>query len=77
MAKVTTCDGTGIEIPEDTPFTGEFEHQYCPAARHFAEKYLEDLDNLHTKHAEAFQLELDDLRKLYREHLRQLPDDPA
>lgn len=77
MARVTTCDGTGIEIPEDTPVTGDFDHQYCDAARPIAEKYLEDLDNLHTRHAQSFQAELDDLRRLYREQLRQLPDDPA
>lgn len=76
MATTTTCDGTGIPIPNDTPVTGHFGHQYCDEARAIAEKYLADLDELHTRKAQEFQAELADLRARYREQLKQLPDEP-
>lgn len=76
MARITTCDGTGVEIPDDTPTTGHFGHQYCESARIVAEQYLADLDALHTKAAERFQAELTDLKSLYREKLKELPDEP-
>lgn len=76
MAKITTCDGTGVPIPEDTPATGIFGHQYSDDARPIAEKYLLDLDELHSRTAQRFQTELAELRALYREKLQQLPDEP-
>lgn len=75
MAKVTTCDGTGVEIPDSTPVTGQFGHQYSDDARPIAEKYLADLDELHTETARVFQEKLGALRERYRERLRELPDD--
>lgn len=73
MATNTICDGTGVEIPEDTPPTGLFGRQYSEGARPLAEKYLEELNALHTAAAESFQAQLDALRARYR-HLRTLPD---
>jgi hypothetical protein len=75
MATITTCDGTGVEIPADTPTTGLFGHQYSEEARPIAEKYLAELDDLHTSAAIAFKNGLDSLRARYREQLRELPDD--
>ena len=77
MARSTTCDATGVTIPEDTPTTGIFGHQYCDSARPLAEKYLEDLHDLHTRHAVAMQAELDEMRALYREKIATLPDDAS
>jgi hypothetical protein len=77
MATVTTCDGTGVQIPVDTPTTGIFGHQYSDDARPIAEKYLAELDLLHTEAARAFQAKLDALRTVYRHQLRELPDDFA
>jgi hypothetical protein len=75
MATVTTCDGTGVEIPAETPTTGQWGHQYSDAARPIAEAYLDDLSALHTKYAQLMQTELGELRARYREKLQQLPDD--
>lgn len=75
MAKKTTCDGTGVEIPDETPTTGFFGHQYCDEARSIAQKYLEEIDALHLECAIAFQLSLGRIRDSYREKLQQLPDD--
>lgn len=75
MARVTTCDGTGVEIPNDTPTTGLFGHQYCPEARAIAEKYLEELNALQQQQAAAFESALHTLRSSYRDKLYQLPDD--
>lgn len=77
MAKKTTCDGTGIEIPEETPTTGHFGHQYSEEARPIAEEYLKEVDDLHTKAARFFEEGLAVLRGAYRERLAQLPDDPS
>lgn len=76
MGKRTTCDGTGVEIPHDTPPTGMFGHQYCDVARKVAEEYLAKVNALHTATAAAFQEGLEKLRKEYRVELEQLPDDP-
>lgn len=76
MAKTTSCDGTGVAIPDDTPATGHFGKQYSDAARPIAEKYLAGVDELHTETATVFQAKLDDLRARYREQLRELPDAP-
>lgn len=76
MATVTTCDGTGVEIPPDTPTTGIFGHQYCDAARPIAETYLEEVETLHKRLAIQFQAELEELRARYRGQLKQLPDEP-
>lgn len=76
MATITTCDGNGTEIPADTPTTGPFGHQYSDAMRPIAEKYLVDLNDLHTQLAAAFKAGLEDLRNQYREKLRELPDAP-
>jgi hypothetical protein len=75
MATRTTCDGTGVVISDDTPVTGIMGHQYCDDARPVAEMYLADVSELHTKHAQAFTLELQELRARYREKLSQLPDE--
>lgn len=75
MAKITTCDGTDVEIPADTPITGLFGRQYSDAARPIAEKYLEEFDELHTKIAREMQAGIEALRARYRGELRQLPDD--
>lgn len=76
MATKTTCDGTGVEIPSDTPVTGMFGHQYCEASRVVAESYLSDLNTLHTEMAQQFQTRLDELRSIYHEKLKELPDEP-
>ncbi len=75
MGTQTLCDGIGIAIPEDTPVTGLFSHQYSDAARPDAQAYLDELDALHTKHAAAFAIELAELRAKYRERLMILPDE--
>lgn len=76
MGRVTTCDGTGVPIADDTPKTGAYGHQYCEEARPIAEKYLADLDAIHTECAVAFQSKLDALRAEARKSLLQLPDEP-
>jgi hypothetical protein len=76
MGTRTTCDGTGVEIPADTPTTGHFGHQYCDDARGVATEYLAAVNQLHTDIAAMFQERLDLLRAQYRERLTQLPDDP-
>lgn len=76
MGTRTTCDGTGVEIPEETPTTGHFGHQYSDEARLVAEEYLKRVDELHTEAAKAFQAALDALRAEYREKLHELPDAP-
>ena len=75
MARVTTCDGTGAEIPEETPTTGLFGHQYSDEARPIAEEYLAALDALHSESATTFTAKLGELRAKYRSQLRELPDD--
>lgn len=77
MGTKTTCDGTGVDIPGDTPTTGMNGRQYCHEARKIAEDYLRDLDTTHTAMAMAFQKALTELRAKYREQLTQLPDDPT
>lgn len=74
--RATTCDGTGVLIPEDTPTTGAFGAQYCDDARVIAEKYLSDVHALHTECAEMFQAKLDALRQEARKELQILPDEP-
>lgn len=76
MATITTCDGTGVEIPADTPPTGYLGHQYSEAARPIAEQYLAAVDTLHTETARDFEEKLAHLRTMYREKLRELPDQP-
>ena len=76
MATINTCDGNGSPIPADTPCTGSFGKQYCDELRPVAEKYLADLNALHTRNAERFTLELSELRALYHEKLAELPDAP-
>jgi hypothetical protein len=76
VAKITTCDGTGVAIPDDTPTTGAFQHQYCIEARPIAEKYLADVDELHTRCADMFKIGLELLREEARKSLNQLPDLP-
>lgn len=76
MGTKTTCDGTGVEIPDDTPTTGLFGHQYSDEARMYAEEYLENMSQLHTRYATNFQAELNELKALYREKLKELPDEP-
>lgn len=76
MAKINACDGNGTPIPDDAPTTGPFGRQYCDELRPVAEKYLEDLNALHTRVAEAFKLELADLRASYADKLQSLPDTP-
>ena len=74
MAKITTCDGTGVEIPADTPPTGHFGHQYSDEARPIAQAYLDAVDAVHTEVAELFAERLASLRASYGERLRELPD---
>lgn len=74
MAKINTCDGTGVEIPENTPETGHFHHQYSDAARPIAEAYLRELDEIHTETAQAMKIKVEVLRSRYRALLRELPD---
>lgn len=76
MGTQTTCDGNGTPIPADTPTTGAFGRQYCDELRPVAEAYLADVDALHTKTAEAFIAQLKDIRSLYADKLRELPDAP-
>lgn len=76
MALTNTCDGTGVEIAPDTPTTGVFGKQYCEAARPIAEQYLAAVDALHTETARDFEEKLAHLRTMYREQLRELPDQP-
>lgn len=75
--KQAICDGTGDPIPDDTPTTGPWGRQYSDAARVIAEQYLQKVNDLHTRYSTLFQQELEDLRAATREHLKQLPDDPA
>ena len=75
MGKRITCDGTGVEIPEESPTTGMFGHQYSDKARPVAEQYLDAVNDLHTKAAQRFDEELSGLRAYYREQLDELPDD--
>lgn len=75
MAKTTTCDGTGVEIPDDTPVTGHYGHQYADGARAIAEAYLAKVDEAHTEAAVLFAGRLERLRMEYRALLRELPDD--
>lgn len=75
MAKATTCDGTGTPIPDDTPATGLFGHQYSDEARPIAEEYLREVNDLHTTTAAAFQRTLEAIRDRYRAQLRSLPDE--
>lgn len=74
MARATTCDGTGATIPDDTPATGYWGHQYSDAARPVAEEYLRELNALHTRAARDFMDQLDALRARYHEKLTTLPD---
>lgn len=76
MAKITTCDGNGTEIAEDTPTTGMFGHQYCDEMRPVAEAYMAALSDLHARHAEKFTAELTEIRAHYKAKLRELPDQP-
>ncbi len=76
MATITTCDGTGVEIPNGTLATGYFGHKYSDEARPIAEEYLAELNALHARSASAFTAELATLRARYSEKLRQLPDLP-
>lgn len=76
MAKKNFCDGTGLEIPEDTPTTGHFGRQYCNPARIEAEKYLAELDALHTEAAQFYESKREELRARYRAELQHLPDEP-
>lgn len=55
------CDGTGIEIPEDSPKLGPYGRQYAECIRPLVEQYL---------------AELAEIRERYRRVLAQLPDDP-
>jgi hypothetical protein len=75
MAKVTTCDGLGVPIAEETPTTGLFGHQYCDEARPIAEEYLKAVDDLHTRLSEEFASEMAKIRSAYRLKLIQLPDE--
>ena len=75
MGVRTTCDGTGVPIPGDSPTTGLFGHQYCPEAREIAEKYLEEVDTLHSAMAETFGTALSEIRARYKQDLLQLPDE--
>jgi len=75
MARATTCDGTGAQIPDDTPSTGLFGHQYSDEARPVAEGYLRELDALHTAASATFQRGLAELRDRYRAKLNTLPDE--
>ena len=75
--KATTCDGTGVIIPDDTPTTGPYRHQYCDEARPIAERYLRELDEIHTEAASEFQSKLNRLREEARKVLAQLPDEPS
>lgn len=76
MGAKTVCDGTGVEIPDETPNTGIFGHQYCDEARPIAEEYLAKVSELHTQVAAQFKASLEDLRDTYRAKLRELPDQP-
>jgi len=77
MGTRTTCDGTGVEIPDDTPPTGLHGRQYSDDARQIAEAYLAELDAIHTESAVAFQAKLTVLRAKYRVQLIELPDDAS
>jgi hypothetical protein len=70
------CDGTGVEIPEDTPTTGHFGRQYCEAARADAEEYLRLIDEAHTAAARLYEMARETLRGVYRLKLATLPDEP-
>lgn len=72
----THCDGTGVEIPEDSPTLGHFGHQYSDEARVIAEEYLQALNDLHSEMASKFQADVDSLRAKYHERLAVLPDEP-
>lgn len=76
MATKNFCDGTGLEIPDDTPTTGVFKRQYCNPARIEAEKYLAELDELHTWAAQLYEAKREELRARYRAELQHLPDEP-
>jgi len=75
MATINTCDGTGVPIPDSTPVTGVLGNQYCDDARPLAQKYLDDLNDLHTQVAQQFQTRLNELRAAYHEKLKKLPDE--
>ena len=77
MASRNHCDGTGVEIPDDTPTTGFFGRQYSDEARLIAEEYLKKVDELHFEIATKFQAALDALRAEYRTRIQTLPDDPT
>lgn len=76
MATKNFCDGTGLEIDDDTPPTGHFGRQYCEAARADAEEYLRLVDEAHTAAARHFETARENLRSLFRLKLATLPDEP-
>lgn len=76
MATRNICDGTGVEIPEETPTTGHFGKQYCDEARPLADEYLAKLDKMHTAAAEKWSADLAALKAEYRPLLTSLPDEP-
>jgi len=77
MAVRNHCDGTGVEIPDDTPVTGMHGKQYSDDARPIAEAYLRELDEIHSEAAIAFQAKIIALRDKFRPQLKELPDDPS
>lgn len=76
MATKNFCDGTGVEIPDDTPITGHFGRQYSAEARAVAEEYLQLLDEAHTAAARHYENARENLRSLFRLKLAKLPDEP-
>lgn len=76
MATKNFCDGTGVEIPDDTPTTGHFGRQYSAEARAVAEEYLQLLDEAHTSAARKYETDRETLRQVFRLKLAKLPDEP-
>ena len=78
MTSAVICDGCdGLVKGESTKLGHIVQNDYCEKCAPVAQAYLDSIDCLHDKVAEAYETGSTEIKTLYRKKLKSIPDEQS